>query len=138
MATEKFKHVLGKGGSGAVYKGILADDRAIAVKKLENIVQGEDEFWAEVSTLGGINHMNLARMWGFCSEGRHRLLVYEYVANGSLDKQLFSSSDANNNVILEWDTRFKIALGTTKGLAYLHHECLEWIIHCDVKPETYF
>ncbi|KAL2932248.1 putative receptor protein kinase ZmPK1 [Bienertia sinuspersici] len=85
-ATNKFRQVLGSGGFGAVYKGVLADERVIAVKKLENIVQGEEEFWAEVSTFGRINHMNLARMWGFCSEAKHRLLVYEYVENGSLDK----------------------------------------------------
>uniref|UniRef100_A0A803M1Q0 non-specific serine/threonine protein kinase n=1 Tax=Chenopodium quinoa TaxID=63459 RepID=A0A803M1Q0_CHEQI len=131
-ATGKFNQVLGKGGFGAVYKGVLADARVVAVKKLENIVQGEEEFWAEVSLFGRINHMNLARIWGFCSEGKHRLLVYEYVANGSLDNHLFSSS--NNSVVLEWEKRFKIALGTAKGLAYLHHECLEWVIHCDVKP----
>ncbi|CAO2842464.1 unnamed protein product [Amaranthus hypochondriacus] len=132
-ATEKFKQVLGKGGYGTVYKGLLADTREIAVKRLENIVQGEEEFWAEVSTFSRINHMNLARMWGFCSEKKHKLLVYEYVKNGSLDKHLFSDSI---NSVLNWENRFNIALGTAKGLAYLHHECLEWVIHCDVKPEN--
>ncbi|XP_010672550.3 putative receptor protein kinase ZmPK1 [Beta vulgaris subsp. vulgaris] len=130
-ATRKFKEVIGQGGFGAVYKGILADERLVAVKKLGDIVQGEEEFWAEVSTIGKINHMNLARMWGFCSERKHRLLVYEYVENGSLDKHLFSSK-----TILGWKERFKVAIGTAKGLAYLHHECLEWVIHCDVKPEN--
>ncbi|KMS96616.1 hypothetical protein BVRB_8g201460 [Beta vulgaris subsp. vulgaris] len=133
-ATGNFKQVLGEGGSGTVYKGTLADEREVAVKKLENIGQGEEEFWAEVSTFGRINHMNLARIWGFCSEGKHRLLVYEYVENGSLDNHLFLS--ANKTAVLKWETRFKIALGTAKGLAYLHHECLEWVIHCDVKPEN--
>ncbi|KAL2920860.1 putative receptor protein kinase ZmPK1 [Bienertia sinuspersici] len=88
-ATREFKEVLERGGFGDVYKGILDDDRAVAVKKLGNVVQGEEEFWAEVSTIGKIYHMNLARMWGFCSEKKHRLLVYEYVENGSLDKHLF-------------------------------------------------
>ncbi|CAK9185375.1 unnamed protein product [Ilex paraguariensis] len=83
-----------------------------------------------MSTIGQINHMNLVRMWGFCSERRERLLVYEYVENLSLDKHLFTST------FLEWKERFKVALGTAKGLAYLHHECLEWVIHCDVKPEN--
>ncbi|KAJ8427903.1 hypothetical protein Cgig2_012239 [Carnegiea gigantea] len=129
--TNKFKEVVGRGGFGAVYKGVLADERTVAVKKLGDVVQGEEEFWAEVSTIARINHMNLARMWGFCSEGKHRLLVYEFVENGSLDKHLF----ANEN-FLAWKDRFKVALGTAKGLAYLHHECLEWVIHCDVKPEN--
>ncbi|KAL9247129.1 hypothetical protein vseg_020594 [Gypsophila vaccaria] len=132
-ATGNFKEILGVGGFGSVYKGVLSDDdRVVAVKKLAgDVVQGEEEFWAEVSTIGRINHMNLARMWGFCSKGKHRLLVYEYVENGSLDKHLFPV-----NGILGWNERFKVAFGTAKGLAYLHHECLEWVIHCDVKPEN--
>ncbi|KAG6769521.1 hypothetical protein POTOM_025161 [Populus tomentosa] len=149
-ATNNFKEELGRRGSGTVYKGILTDERVVAVKRLENMYQGEDVFlenmyfgedvflenmyqgedvfWAEVSTIGKINHMNLVRMWGFCSEGKHRLLVYEHIENQSLDKHLFSPK------FLEWKDRFEVALGTAKGLAYLHQECLEWIIHCDVKP----
>jgi serine/threonine protein kinase len=74
--------------------------------------------------------MNLVRMWGFCSDRGHRLLVYEYIENGSLDRHLFPPN------FLGWEERFKVALGTAKGLAYHHHECLEWVIHCDVKPEN--
>ncbi|CAK9143546.1 unnamed protein product [Ilex paraguariensis] len=129
-ATKNFKTELGRGCSGAVYKGVLADERVVAVKRLGDVPQGEEEFRAEMSTIGQINHMNLVRMWGFCSERRQRLLVYEYVENLSLDKHLFTST------FLEWKERFKVALGTAKGLAYLHHECLEWVIHCDVKPEN--
>ncbi|KAJ6992914.1 receptor protein kinase ZmPK1 [Populus alba x Populus x berolinensis] len=127
-ATNNFKEELGRGGSGTVYMGILTDERVVAVKILENMYRGEDVFWAEVSTIGKINHMNLVRMWGFCSEGKHRLLVYEHMENQSLDKHLFSPK------FLEWKDRFEVALGTAKGLAYLHQERLEWIIHCDVKP----
>ena len=130
-ATNNFKVELGRGGFGAVYKGVLEDERAVAVKKLGSAIQGEDEFWAEVSTIGEMYHMNLVRMWGFCSEGRHRVLVYEHVENLSLDKHLFSTT-----TFLKWKERFKVALGTARGLAYLHHECLEWVIHCDVKPEN--
>nr|GEX74778.1 putative receptor protein kinase ZmPK1 [Tanacetum cinerariifolium] len=83
-----------------------------------------------VSTIGKINHMNLVRMWGFCSQEQHKLLVYEYVENLSLDKRLFSSD------FLQWKERFEVAIGIAKGLAHLHHECLEWVIHCDVKPEN--
>nr|QJG66091.1 gigGlecRK1 [Solanum microdontum subsp. gigantophyllum] len=127
-ATKNFKVELGRGGSGAVYKGVLADGRAVAIKKLANEFQ--EEFWAEMTTIGRINHMHLVRMWGFCSEGRRQLLVYEYVENSSLDRHL---SRADN---LGWKQRFAVALGTAKGLAYLHDECLEWVIHCDVKPEN--
>lgn len=130
-ATANFKDELGRGGSGVVYKGILDEDRAIAVKRLENVRQGKEEFQSELCVIGRINHMNLARIWGFCSEGSHRMLVYEYIENGSLAKILF-----NNNILLEWRQRFNIAVGVAKGLAYLHHECLEWVIHCDVKPEN--
>ncbi|KDP23899.1 hypothetical protein JCGZ_00065 [Jatropha curcas] len=68
-------------------------------------------------------------MWGYCAEEKHRLLVYEYMENGSLANKLSSKN-------LDWKTRFKIAVGTAKGLAYLHEECLEWVIHCDVKPHN--
>ncbi|CAB4280113.1 unnamed protein product [Prunus armeniaca] len=129
-ATKNFKEELGRGASGVVYKGVLADERVVAVKKLADIYKGEEVFWAEVSTIVKVNHMNLVRTWGFCSEDKHRLLISEYVENGSLDQHLFPPN------FLGWKERFKIALGMAKGLAYLHHECLEWVIHCDVKPEN--
>ncbi|KAI3507433.1 hypothetical protein L1887_22419 [Cichorium endivia] len=128
-ATRNFKVEIGRGGSGTVYKGVLEDERVVAVKRLGDVSDG-GEFWAEVSTIGKINHMNLVRMWGLCSQKQHRLIVYEYVENLSLDQRLFSSS------FLQWKERFKVAIGIAKGLAYLHHECLEWVIHCDVKPEN--
>jgi serine/threonine protein kinase len=130
-ATRKFKDELGKGGSGIVYKGVLDDNRAVAVKMLENIRQCEEEFQAELRIIGRINHMNLVRIWGVCSESSHRMLVTEYIENGSLANVLFK-----DHILLEWRQRFNIALGVAKGLAYLHHECLEWVIHCDVKPEN--
>ncbi|XP_010256775.1 PREDICTED: putative receptor protein kinase ZmPK1 [Nelumbo nucifera] len=138
-ATKIFKEELGRGGSGAVYKGLLGDNTVVAVKKLEDVIEGEDAFWAEVSTFARVNHVNIVGMLGFCSEGTKRLLVYEYVENGSLSKNLFSDASSNSNgeaSSLSWKERFRIALGTAKGLAYLHHECLEWVIHCDVKPEN--
>ncbi|TVU16976.1 hypothetical protein EJB05_32981, partial [Eragrostis curvula] len=133
-ATGNFNNEIGRGGSGIVYKGIL-DDIAIAVKSLENVRQGKQEFQSELGIIGRVNHMNLARILGrilgFCSEGYHRMIVYEYIENGSLSNILF-----NNNILLEWKQRFNIAVGVAKGLAYLHHECLEWVIHCDVKPDN--
>uniref|UniRef100_A0A0D9WRH3 non-specific serine/threonine protein kinase n=1 Tax=Leersia perrieri TaxID=77586 RepID=A0A0D9WRH3_9ORYZ len=133
-ATRKFQDEIGRGASGAVYKGILTDRREVAVKMLVDIHQGEDEFKHELSVIGRIYHMNLVRVWGFCSDDPHRILVSEYVENGSLDKILFGGQ--GSQALLEWKKRFNIALGVAKGLAYLHHECLEWVIHCDVKPEN--
>ncbi|XP_037413470.1 putative receptor protein kinase ZmPK1 [Triticum dicoccoides] len=132
-ATGDFNEELGRGGSGVVYRGVLDKTTVVAVKKLTNVVQGEEEFWAEMTVFGRINHINLVRIWGFCSEGKHKLLVYEYVENESLDRHLFGKDIGKS---LAWSERFKIALGTARGLAYLHHECLEWVIHCDVKPEN--
>ncbi|CAL5042066.1 unnamed protein product [Urochloa decumbens] len=133
-ATRKFTHELGRGASGVVYKGILEDKREVAVKKLSDVHHGEAEFQHELSVIGRIYHMNLVRIWGFCSDSPHRILVSEFVENGSLDKTLFRTE--GSQILLEWKQRFNIALGVAKGLAYLHHECLEWVIHCDVKPEN--
>jgi hypothetical protein len=131
-ATGNFKEELGRGGSGVVYRGVLDKGKVVAVKKLTNVAGGDDEFWAEMTLIGRINHINLVRTWGFCSQGKHKLLVYEYVENESLDRHLFGTADRT----LPWRERYRIALGTARGLAYLHHECLEWVIHCDVKPEN--
>ncbi|XP_062202768.1 putative receptor protein kinase ZmPK1 [Phragmites australis] len=133
-ATGNFTDVIGSGGSGVVYKGILEDNRVVAVKVLKNVSQSEQEFQSELSVIGRIYHMNLVRMWGSCSEAKHRILVSEHIENGSLADMLFDR-DASNSV-LGWNQRFQIALGVAKGLAYLHNECLEWIIHCDMKPEN--
>ncbi|PWA27938.1 Apple-like protein [Artemisia annua] len=129
-ASHNFSEEIGRGGACVVYKGRLSDNRIAAIKRLRNTNnQGEAEFQAEVSMIGRVNHMNLIEMWGYCAEGKHRLIVYEYMENGSL---------ANNLGIgkLDWATRFNIATGTAKGLAYLHEDCLEWVLHCDVKPHN--
>jgi serine/threonine protein kinase len=89
--TNNFSDEVGRGGFGTVYRGVLPDQRQIAVKKLKGVSQGEEQFWAEVTIIGRIHHLNLVRMWGFCTEGEHRLLVYEYIPNGSLDKYLFDN-----------------------------------------------
>ncbi|BAS73611.1 putative receptor protein kinase ZmPK1 [Oryza sativa Japonica Group] len=133
-ATGNFKEELGRGGSGVVYRGVLDRKKVVTVKRLTNATEAEEEFQSEISVIGRINHVNLVRTWGYCSEGKHKLLVYDYVENESLDKHLFESIDAKK--LLRWNQRFTIALGTARGLAYLHHECLEWVVHCDVKPEN--
>ncbi|XP_022772218.1 putative receptor protein kinase ZmPK1 [Durio zibethinus] len=129
VATQNFSEEIGRGGAGVVYKGMLPDGRVVAVKRLNEANQGEAEFLAEVKTIGKLNHMNLIEMWGYCAEKKHRLLVYEYMAHGSLAEKLSSNE-------LDWQKRYEIALGTAKGLAYLHDECLEWVLHCDVKPQN--
>ena len=73
--------------------------------------------------------MNLIKIWGYCAEGKHRLLVYEYIEHGSLAQNL-------NSKTLDLKKRFEIAIGITKGLAYLHEECLESVLHCDVRPQN--
>ncbi|CAO1945475.1 unnamed protein product [Urochloa humidicola] len=133
-ATGNFKEEIGRGGAGIVYRGILNSKQVVAVKMLTNATQGDEEFGGEMTVIARINHINLLRIWGFCSEGKYKLLVYEYVENESLDKHLFGTT--NREQSLGWSQRYKIALGTARGLAYLHHECLEWIVHCDVKPEN--
>ncbi|KAM0907894.1 hypothetical protein ACQ4PT_015822 [Festuca glaucescens] len=131
-ATKSFSEKLGEGGLGCVFKGELPGFSLVAVKKLKSIAQGEKQFRAEVQTIGMIHHINLVRLFGFCVQGRTRLLIYEYMENGSLNSHLFSKKSAK----LTWDLRYHIALGTARGLAYLHEECKECIIHCDMKPDN--
>jgi len=88
----------------------------------------------EVATISSTHHLNLVRLIGFCSEGRHRLLVYEFMKNSSLDTFLFASPEQSR--MLDWDKRFGIALGTARGVTYLHEECRDCIVHCDIKPEN--
>ncbi|PIN20981.1 Serine/threonine protein kinase [Handroanthus impetiginosus] len=132
-ATKNFLDKLGEGGFGSVFRGTLPDSSAIAVKKLESIGQGEKQFRTEVSTIGTIQHMNLVRLRGFCSEGNKKLLVYDYMDKGSLASHLFH---ANELKVLEWKMRYEIALGIARGLLYLHEKCRDCIIHCDIKPEN--
>lgn len=132
-ATKNFMEKLGGGGFGSVFKGTLPDSTVIAVKKLEGLSQGEKQFRTEVSTIGTIQHVNLVRLRGFCSEGNRKLLVYDYMPNGSLDAHIFGEKSGKG---LDWKTRYQIALGTARGLVYLHEKCRDCIIHCDIKPEN--
>ncbi|KAK6132420.1 hypothetical protein DH2020_033859 [Rehmannia glutinosa] len=134
-ATKGFKEKLGAGGFGAVYRGVLANRTIAAVKQLEGIDQGEKQFRMEVATISSTHHLNLVRLIGFCSEGRHRLLVYEFMKNGSLDNFLFTSHEQSGKH-LNWEYQFNIALGTARGITYLHEECRDCIVHCDIKPEN--
>jgi serine/threonine protein kinase len=132
-ATSGFREVLGSGASGTVYKGQLQDEQAtsIAVKKIEKLQQEtEKEFMVEVQTIGQTFHKNLVRLLGFCNEGTDRILVYEFMSNGSLNEFLFSDTHPH------WSLRVQVALGVARGLLYLHEECSTQIIHCDIKPQN--
>lgn len=136
-ATGNFGRQLGTGGFGAVHKGTLGDKSEVAVKTLAKMRQGEQEFRTEVAVIGTVQHINLVRLRGFCAEGDHRALVYEFIPKGSLEKYLFTKSDKKDEQnVLDWKTRMTIALGAARGIAYLHHECRSSIIHCDIKPEN--
>ncbi|KAK7329707.1 hypothetical protein VNO77_23882 [Canavalia gladiata] len=135
-ATKNFhpENLLGKGGFGPVYKGKLPDGTLIAVKKLslEKSHQGEKEFLAEVRLITSIQHKNLVRLLGCCTDGPQRILVYEYMKNRSLDLLIHETSDQ----FLNWSTRFQIILGVARGLQYLHEDSHLRIVHRDIKASN--
>lgn len=88
----------------------------------------------EVATINNTHHLNLVRLIGFFSEGFHRLLIYEFMKNYSLDTSLFNSLEQAKT--LDWDTQFNIAIGIAKGVTYLYEECMDCIVHCDIKPKN--
>ncbi|XAR56454.1 Non-specific serine/threonine protein kinase [Bertholletia excelsa] len=133
FCTQGFKTKLGQGGFGVVYDGVLRDGTKVAIKHLESMGQGKKEFLAELNTIGKVNHFNLVRLIGYCAEKSNRLLVYEYMCNGSLDKWIFNLEKAK---MLGWEVRRKIIHGVAKGLEYLHEECTMNIIHFDIKPQN--
>ncbi|XP_078157585.1 G-type lectin S-receptor-like serine/threonine-protein kinase SD2-5 [Carex rostrata] len=132
LATENFSKKLGEGGFGTVFDGWWGDKR-IAVKRLDNVGHGNKDFLAEVETIGSIHHINLVRLIGFCADKLNRLLVYEYMCNGSLDQWIYCK---DGRVPLDWTNRFKIITDIAKGLCYLHEECRQKIVHFDIKPEN--
>ncbi|KAJ9177769.1 hypothetical protein P3X46_012946 [Hevea brasiliensis] len=132
-ATNGFQEELGRGSFGAVYRGTLQEGgKNIAVKRLERVVEeGEREFRAEMTAIGRTHHRNLVQLLGFCVEGCRKLLVYEYLNNGSLADVLFKAE-----VRPVWRERFRIALDVARGILYLHEECEVQIIHCNIKPQN--
>ncbi|KAK9057408.1 hypothetical protein SSX86_022243 [Deinandra increscens subsp. villosa] len=133
-ATKNFssKRVLGQGGFGCVYHGILEDESEVAVKLLyrdDTNQNGDREFIAEVEMLSRLHHRNLVKLIGICIERHTRCLVYELVPNGSIESHLHDKQKGP----LDWDARLKIALGAARGLAYLHEDSNPRVIHRDFK-----
>ncbi|KAL9224254.1 hypothetical protein vseg_000311 [Gypsophila vaccaria] len=136
-ATDNFNpsRILGEGGFGLVYSGVLDDDTKIAVKVLKrDDQQGGREFLAEVEMLSRLHHRNLVKLIGICTDERMRCLVYELIPNGSVDSHLHGTD--KDIAPLDWASRLKIALGAARGLAYLHEDSSPRVIHRDFKSSN--
>ncbi|XP_047332843.1 proline-rich receptor-like protein kinase PERK15 [Impatiens glandulifera] len=134
-ATDTFSslNLLGEGGFGYVHKGVLSNGNEIAVKQLKTgSGQGEREFQAEVAIISSVHHRHLVSLVGYCISGEKRLLVYEFVPNKTLEFHLHGKGRPP----LRWETRMKIALGSARGVAYLHEDCHPKIIHRDIKASN--
>lgn len=132
MATDGFSdaNFLGQGGFGYVHKGTLPNGKEVAVKQLKaGSRQGEREFHAEIETISRVHHKHLVLLVGYCTTDDKMLLVYEFVPNNTLEFHLHGKG----RPVMSWPTRLKIALGSAKGLAYLHEDCHPKIIHRDIK-----
>ncbi|OMO77431.1 hypothetical protein COLO4_25188 [Corchorus olitorius] len=133
VATDNFniKNKLGQGGFGPVYKGKLQDEKLVAVKRLSSCSgQGLEEFKNEVMLISKLQHRNLVRLYGYCVEKEERILIYEFMANKSLDTFLF---DPRKKAQLNWSSRFSIIQGVARGLLYLHRDSCLRVIHRDLK-----
>ncbi|TYJ50438.1 hypothetical protein E1A91_A01G206600v1 [Gossypium mustelinum] len=139
QATGNFSpnNKLGKGGFGTVYKGSWGN-KDVAVKRVsKKSNQGKQEFIAEVTTIGNLNHKNLVKLIGWCYERRELLLVYEYMPNGSLDKFIFY--DEKTSMVeskLNWEQRQNIIRGVAQALEYLHNGCQKRVLHRDIKASN--
>ncbi|XP_042436061.1 LEAF RUST 10 DISEASE-RESISTANCE LOCUS RECEPTOR-LIKE PROTEIN KINASE-like 2.1 isoform X1 [Zingiber officinale] len=131
--TNCFREKLGKGGYGTVYKGKLEDGRLVAVKVLKKSQENGADFINEVASIGRTSHVNVVSLLGYSHDGHRRALVYEYMANGSLDKYIYSD---NPKALLAWDKLYQIAHGIARGLEYLHQDCNTRIVHFDIKPHN--
>ncbi|XP_074273466.1 G-type lectin S-receptor-like serine/threonine-protein kinase LECRK1 [Silene latifolia] len=134
-ATAGFKEELGQGAFGVVYKGVIDDisgsPTSIAVKKLDKLpITADKEFTTEVKAIGQTHHKNLVRLVGFCEEGIHKMLVYEFMSNGTLSDYICGLPKP------AWEKRLQIVHDIARGLFYLHEDCNSQIIHCDIKPQN--
>ncbi|KAI9112566.1 hypothetical protein K1719_016489 [Acacia pycnantha] len=132
--TNHFKDKLGEGAHGEVFKGKLSNEIQVAVKVLNNSDSDGQDFINEVGTMGKIHHINIVRLLGFCANGFHRALVYDFFPNGSLQK--FISSPDNKETFLGWLKLQQLALAIAKGIEYLHQGCDYRILHFDINPRN--
>ncbi|KAE9594802.1 putative glycerophosphodiester phosphodiesterase, protein kinase RLK-Pelle-LRK10L-2 family [Lupinus albus] len=132
--TASFKESLGEGAHGGVFKGMLSQEILVAVKMLNEIQGDGKDFINEVGTMGKIHHVNVVRLLGFCADGFHRALVYDFFPNGSL--QRFLAPPDNKEVFLGWEKLQQIALGVARGIEYLHLGCDHRILHFDINPHN--
>ncbi|XP_059452031.1 probable serine/threonine-protein kinase PBL7 [Corylus avellana] len=139
-ATSGFSksNVVGHGGFGLVYRGVLSDGRKVAIKLMDQAgKQGEEEFKVEVELLGRLRSPYLLALLGYCSDNNHKLLVYEFMVNGGLQEHLYPvSSTKVLSLKLDWETRLRIALEAAKGLEYLHEQVSPPVIHRDFKSSN--
>ncbi|KAK9029708.1 hypothetical protein V6N11_026812 [Hibiscus sabdariffa] len=138
-ATDNFRALLGQGGSASVFKGILSDGTAVAVKRIDGEEHGDKEFRSEVAAIASVQHVNLVRLLGYCCLPRGpRYLVYEFIPNGSLDHWIFPGNGTKNCLegCLSFDLRYRVAVDVAKALSYMHHDCRSTILHLDLKPEN--
>ncbi|KAM3258536.1 hypothetical protein ACQJBY_050350 [Aegilops geniculata] len=131
--TKSFSEKLGEGSYGMVYKGALLNGHHVAVKFLRDTTGNGEEFVNEVISIRRTSHVNIVTLLGFCLEGSKRVLVYDYMPNGSLEKFIYAE---NSKETLEWDKLYEIAVGIARGLEYLHRGCNTRIIHFDIKPQN--
>ncbi|CAN6980271.1 unnamed protein product [Brassica rapa subsp. trilocularis] len=139
QATDDFNALnkIGEGGFGSVYKGHLKDGKVAAIKVLSaESRQGVKEFLTEINVISEIQHENLVKLYGCCVEGNHRILVYNYLENNSLDKTLLAGGYTRSGLQFDWSTRANICVGVAKGLAFLHEEVQPHIIHRDIKASN--
>lgn len=131
--TNSFQVKLGQGGYGSVYKGRLPNNRLVAVKILNTSYNNGEEFINEVVSISRTSHVNIVSLLGFCFEGQKKALIYEYMANGSLEKFIYNPGAHQH---LGWRNLYQIAIGIARGLEYLHRGCNTRILHFDIKPHN--
>nr|XP_023875341.1 rust resistance kinase Lr10-like [Quercus suber] len=134
--TNTFKYKLGQGGYGGVYKGKLKDGHFVAVKVLKESKGNGEEFLNEVASISRTSHVNIVTLMGFCLEYSKRALIYEFIPNRSLEKFIYKDFSTNVDHQLAWETSYKIAVGISRGLEYLHRGCNTRILHFDIKPHN--
>ncbi|XP_062120107.1 rust resistance kinase Lr10-like [Humulus lupulus] len=132
--TQNFKNKLGEGGYGSVFKGKLRSGRIVAVKILSKSKGNGQDFINEIATIGRIHHVNVVHLIGFCVHSSKHALVYDFMANGSLEKYIFSQE--GGVISLSCKQIFEISLGVARGIEYMHQGCYMQILHFDIKPHN--